>query len=200
MNQEHLSDVWTCFHTVYVNHLPIFIHNAVFFIHAISVFPSHYSCGTKRNTTAPKASWFLCPSHPSWCTATMSMRSPATYVKKRNTFDAHYHTVKKCTLKLLLKIFFFVAEIQRGPVVAERPWLLLVWYSRDGPRAQHHQAKSMWLNIHFHFRVSILQWFHGLLCGLFFTFKGELSSGCKEEPCQLLSGPGHTRIYSCDWA
>lgn len=105
MNQEHLSDVWTYFHKVYVNHVPIFIHNAVFFTHAIFVFPSHSSCGTERNTTAPKASWFLCPSRPSWCTATMSMRSPATYVKKEEYIW--------CTLSHCQKIHFktFVENI-----------------------------------------------------------------------------------------
>lgn len=88
MNQEHLSDVRT-----FLSPLLFLLLNR--FELCILFMPSLCSlvcpsCGTRRNTTTTEASWSLCPSHPSWCTATTSMRSLARYAKQRLPLDTPF--------------------------------------------------------------------------------------------------------------
>lgn len=82
--------------------MKLFFHNLYFYIYIFFYFyscsmeelnnmfnqshlfvPFHSSCATERSITTAEASWSLCPSLPSWCTATTSMRSAVRYGKHR---------------------------------------------------------------------------------------------------------------------
>lgn len=110
MNQEHLSDVWTFLLPLLFLLLNRFKLCILFMPSLCSLaFPS---CGTRRNTTTTEASWSLCPSHPSWCTATTSMRSPARYAKQRLPLNTPFENTS-FVLKNLYIVFAFSWNTKR---------------------------------------------------------------------------------------
>lgn len=82
---------------------------------------------------------------------------------KRDTSLTHISRklALKCNKLFVEIIFLFLAEIQRGSDVAERPWLLPVRHSRNGPRSQHHQIQGMCLLLDgISFNISILHFYY----------------------------------------